>query len=62
MEVTPNHTQTVAGWAAMNESGKLEPFIFKRRYGTNQRRRLSLSVESKQPVVLSAMVYQSNEY
>nr|CAB3484135.1 unnamed protein product [Digitaria exilis] len=31
MEVTANHTQTVAGWAAMNESGKVEPFIFKRR-------------------------------
>ncbi|CAD6264264.1 unnamed protein product [Miscanthus lutarioriparius] len=31
MEVTPNHTQTVAGWAAMNESGKVEPFVFKRR-------------------------------
>ncbi|CAL5033018.1 unnamed protein product [Urochloa decumbens] len=31
MEVTADHTQTVAGWAAMNASGKLEPFIFKRR-------------------------------
>lgn len=31
MEVTPNHTQTVTGWAAMDESGKVEPFIFKRR-------------------------------
>ncbi|KAL5206920.1 hypothetical protein ABZP36_035129 [Zizania latifolia] len=31
MEVTPNHTQTVAGWAAMDESGKIEPYIFKRR-------------------------------
>jgi len=35
MEVTPNHTQTVAGWAAMNESGKVEPFVFKRRYRSN---------------------------
>jgi cinnamyl-alcohol dehydrogenase len=34
MEVTPNHTLTVTGWAAMNESaGKVEPFVFKRRYG-----------------------------
>ncbi|CAL5028263.1 unnamed protein product [Urochloa decumbens] len=31
MEVTANHTQTVAGWAAMNEAGKVAPFIFKRR-------------------------------
>ncbi|CAN6248097.1 unnamed protein product [Urochloa humidicola] len=31
MEATANHTQIVAGWAAMNESGKVEPFIFKRR-------------------------------
>ncbi|CAN6227622.1 unnamed protein product [Urochloa humidicola] len=31
MEATANHTQRVAGWAAMNESGKVEPFIFKRR-------------------------------
>uniref|UniRef100_A0A804MIN8 cinnamyl-alcohol dehydrogenase n=1 Tax=Zea mays TaxID=4577 RepID=A0A804MIN8_MAIZE len=32
MEVTPNHTLTVTGWAAMNESaGKVEPFVFKRR-------------------------------
>ncbi|RLM87388.1 putative cinnamyl alcohol dehydrogenase 6 [Panicum miliaceum] len=32
MEVTPNHTQTVTGWAALDqESGKVEPFIFKRR-------------------------------
>ncbi|CAN6275417.1 unnamed protein product [Urochloa humidicola] len=31
MEITANHTQTVAGWAAMNESGNVEPFIFKRR-------------------------------
>lgn len=28
---TPNHTQTVAGWAAHDSSGKIEPFIFKRR-------------------------------
>uniref|UniRef100_A0A0D9ZHR5 cinnamyl-alcohol dehydrogenase n=1 Tax=Oryza glumipatula TaxID=40148 RepID=A0A0D9ZHR5_9ORYZ len=31
MEVTPNHTQTVSGWAAMDESGKIVPFVFKRR-------------------------------
>ncbi|GMI91349.1 cinnamyl alcohol dehydrogenase 9 [Hibiscus trionum] len=28
---TPNHTQTVAGWAAHDSSGKIVPFIFKRR-------------------------------
>ncbi|PKI75162.1 hypothetical protein CRG98_004497 [Punica granatum] len=28
---TPNHTQTVAGWAAYDSSGKIDPFIFKRR-------------------------------
>ncbi|KAF0891172.1 hypothetical protein E2562_006531 [Oryza meyeriana var. granulata] len=31
MEVTSNHPQTVAGWAAMDESGKIVPFVFKRR-------------------------------
>lgn len=31
MEVTRNHTQTVSGWAATDESGKVAPFIFKRR-------------------------------
>jgi cinnamyl-alcohol dehydrogenase len=31
MEVTAHHTQTVAGWAAMSESGKVEPFVFQRR-------------------------------
>ncbi|CAL5033028.1 unnamed protein product [Urochloa decumbens] len=31
MEVTAKHTQTVAGWAAMDESGKVDPFIFKIR-------------------------------
>ncbi|KAK8642340.1 hypothetical protein V6N13_011687 [Hibiscus sabdariffa] len=30
-ESTPNHTQTVAGWAAHDSSGKIVPFIFKRR-------------------------------
>ncbi|EHA8590695.1 Cinnamyl alcohol dehydrogenase 3 [Cocos nucifera] len=30
-ETTPNHTQTVEGWAAMNSSGKITPFVFKRR-------------------------------
>ncbi|KAB2029905.1 hypothetical protein ES319_D05G193400v1 [Gossypium barbadense] len=28
---TPNHTQTVAGWAAYDSSGKIAPYIFKRR-------------------------------
>ncbi|OMO75487.1 Alcohol dehydrogenase superfamily, zinc-type [Corchorus olitorius] len=28
---TPNHTQTVAGWAAHNSSGKIVPYTFKRR-------------------------------
>jgi len=31
MEVTPNHTQAVSGWAAMDASGKVVPFAFKRR-------------------------------
>jgi cinnamyl-alcohol dehydrogenase len=31
MEVTPNHTQAVSGWAAMDASGKVVPFSFKRR-------------------------------
>ncbi|XP_020095443.1 probable cinnamyl alcohol dehydrogenase 6 [Ananas comosus] len=31
MEATPNHTQTVAGWAARDSSGKVTPFVFKRR-------------------------------
>ncbi|XP_043714264.1 probable cinnamyl alcohol dehydrogenase 6 [Telopea speciosissima] len=30
-QTTPNHTQTVAGWAAHDSSGKITPFIFKRR-------------------------------
>ncbi|XP_038971273.1 probable cinnamyl alcohol dehydrogenase 6 [Phoenix dactylifera] len=30
-ETTPNHTQTVEGWAAMDSSGKIAPFVFKRR-------------------------------
>lgn len=29
---TPYHTQTVAGWAAYDSSGKIEPFLFKRRW------------------------------
>ncbi|OMO87345.1 Alcohol dehydrogenase superfamily, zinc-type [Corchorus capsularis] len=28
---TPNHTQTVAGWAAHSSSGKIVPYTFKRR-------------------------------
>ncbi|KAM0853532.1 hypothetical protein ACQ4PT_051025 [Festuca glaucescens] len=31
MEVTSNHTQAVSGWAAMDASGKVVPFSFKRR-------------------------------
>ncbi|KAE8674786.1 putative cinnamyl alcohol dehydrogenase 6 [Hibiscus syriacus] len=31
LESTPNHTQTVAGWAAHDSSGKIVPYIFKRR-------------------------------
>ncbi|KAG0460766.1 hypothetical protein HPP92_021063 [Vanilla planifolia] len=30
-ESTPNHTQTVKGWAARNSTGKITPFVFKRR-------------------------------
>ncbi|KAJ8506204.1 hypothetical protein OPV22_007090 [Ensete ventricosum] len=30
-ETTPNHTQTVRGWAAKDSSGKITPFVFKRR-------------------------------
>lgn len=30
-QATPNHTQTVSGWAAHDSSGKLTPFNFKRR-------------------------------
>ncbi|XP_021771065.1 probable cinnamyl alcohol dehydrogenase 6 isoform X1 [Chenopodium quinoa] len=30
-QTTPNHTQTVSGWAAHDSSGKMTPFIFKRR-------------------------------
>lgn len=30
-ETTPNHTQTVFGWAAKDSSGKITPFVFKRR-------------------------------
>jgi cinnamyl-alcohol dehydrogenase len=32
MATTGKHTQRVSGWAAMNESGKVEPFVFKRRF------------------------------
>ncbi|KAL9267321.1 putative cinnamyl alcohol dehydrogenase 6 [Drosera capensis] len=28
---TPNHTQVVSGWAAHDSSGKVTPYIFKRR-------------------------------
>ncbi|RXH73346.1 hypothetical protein DVH24_013030 [Malus domestica] len=30
-QTTPNHTQTVSGWAAHDPSGKITPFVFKRR-------------------------------
>ncbi|XP_042495577.1 probable cinnamyl alcohol dehydrogenase 6 [Macadamia integrifolia] len=30
-QTTPNHTQTVAGWAAHDSTGKMSAFIFKRR-------------------------------
>ncbi|KAJ8548981.1 hypothetical protein K7X08_032344 [Anisodus acutangulus] len=30
-QTTPNHTQTVSGWAAHDSSGKITPFSFKRR-------------------------------
>ncbi|XP_058090813.1 probable cinnamyl alcohol dehydrogenase 6 [Magnolia sinica] len=30
-QTTPNHTQTVAGWAAHDSSGHISPFVFKRR-------------------------------
>ncbi|XP_010266028.1 PREDICTED: probable cinnamyl alcohol dehydrogenase 6 [Nelumbo nucifera] len=30
-QTTPNHTQTVFGWAAHDSSGKITPFTFKRR-------------------------------
>ncbi|GAB4828371.1 Probable cinnamyl alcohol dehydrogenase 6, variant 2 [Ancistrocladus abbreviatus] len=30
-QTTPNHTQTVSGWAAHDLSGKITPFVFKRR-------------------------------
>ncbi|XP_074568735.1 putative cinnamyl alcohol dehydrogenase 6 [Curcuma longa] len=30
-ETTPNHTQSVSGWAARNSSGEVTPFVFKRR-------------------------------
>lgn len=30
-ETTPKHTQTVSGWAARDSSGKVAPFVFKRR-------------------------------
>ncbi|KAE8659844.1 putative cinnamyl alcohol dehydrogenase 6 [Hibiscus syriacus] len=31
LQSTPNHTQTVSGWAAHDSSGKIVPYIFKRR-------------------------------
>jgi cinnamyl-alcohol dehydrogenase len=31
-QTTPNHTQTVSGWAAHDSSGKITPYTFKRRY------------------------------
>ncbi|KAH9614579.1 hypothetical protein KSS87_021144 [Heliosperma pusillum] len=30
-QTTPNHTQIVSGWAAHDKSGKITPYIFKRR-------------------------------
>lgn len=30
-QTTPNHTQTVSGWAAHDSSGKITPYVFKRR-------------------------------
>ncbi|KAF9618486.1 hypothetical protein IFM89_001887 [Coptis chinensis] len=30
-QITPNHTQTVSGWAALDNSGKITPYTFKRR-------------------------------
>lgn len=30
-QTTPNHTQTVSGWAALDSSGKVVPYTFKRR-------------------------------
>ncbi|KAK4390829.1 putative cinnamyl alcohol dehydrogenase 6 [Sesamum angolense] len=30
-QTTPNHTQTVSGWAAHDPSGKITPYTFKRR-------------------------------
>lgn len=30
-QTTPNHTQTVSGWAAHDSSGKMTPYVFKRR-------------------------------
>ncbi|KAI4316971.1 hypothetical protein L6164_024891 [Bauhinia variegata] len=30
-QTTPNHTQTVSGWAAHDSSGKVTPYTFKRR-------------------------------
>ncbi|KAM1521695.1 hypothetical protein ACFX10_011901 [Malus domestica] len=30
-QTTPNHAQTVSGWAAHNSSGKITYFLFKRR-------------------------------
>ncbi|KAI8549451.1 hypothetical protein RHMOL_Rhmol06G0025600 [Rhododendron molle] len=30
-QTTPNHTQTVSGWAAHDSSGKITPYTFKRR-------------------------------
>ncbi|CAI9758008.1 unnamed protein product [Fraxinus pennsylvanica] len=31
-QTTPNHTQTVSGWAAHDPSGKITPYVFKRRH------------------------------
>ncbi|KAA8537487.1 hypothetical protein F0562_027095 [Nyssa sinensis] len=30
-QTTPNHTQTVSGWAAHDSSGEITPYVFKRR-------------------------------
>ncbi|XP_047262579.1 probable cinnamyl alcohol dehydrogenase 6 isoform X2 [Capsicum annuum] len=31
-KTTPNHTQAVSGWAALDSSGKITPYIFNRRH------------------------------
>ncbi|KAJ0969865.1 hypothetical protein J5N97_022742 [Dioscorea zingiberensis] len=38
-QTTPNHTQTVAGWAALEQNGKITPYVFKRREREKERKR-----------------------